>query len=73
MKLKEVIRDNDHLFMVFEFMEENLYELTKRRKDKPFPEVDIRNMVFQMLQGLGYMHKHGTCVWPRRCSCQSCG
>jgi protein kinase len=28
-KLKEVIRDNDELFFVFEYMEGNLYELMK--------------------------------------------
>lgn len=30
-KLKEVIRENDHLFMVFEYMEGNVYELMKSR------------------------------------------
>ena len=30
-KLKEVIRENDVLYFVFEFMKENLYQLTKSR------------------------------------------
>jgi serine/threonine protein kinase len=30
-KLREVIRENDVLYFVFEFMEENLYELMKDR------------------------------------------
>ena len=30
-KLKEVIRENDELFFVFEFMENNLYEMMKCR------------------------------------------
>jgi serine/threonine protein kinase len=30
-KLKEVIRENDLLYMVFEFMESNMYELMKSR------------------------------------------
>lgn len=30
-KLKEVIRENDILYFVFEFMKENLYQLTKDR------------------------------------------
>jgi protein kinase len=30
-KLKEVIREHDELFFVFEFMEGNLYQLTKDR------------------------------------------
>eukprot|EP00605_Chrysophyceae_sp_TOSAG23-4_P002236 GSChrysophyteH1.ASY1.ANO1.2480.1 assembled CDS len=36
-KLKEVIRENDELFFVFEFMEGNLYEMMKKR-DRHFPE-----------------------------------
>ena len=58
MKLKEVIRENDELFFVFEFMEANLYEITKNR-DRSFPEARIRNVVYQLLQGLAFMHKHG--------------
>ena len=57
-KLKEVIRENDELFFVFEFMEANLYEITKNR-DRSFPEARIRNIVYQLLQGLAFMHKHG--------------
>ncbi len=30
-KLKEVIRENNILYFVFEFMKENLYELMKNR------------------------------------------
>ena len=36
-KLKEVIRENDELFFVFEYMECNLYECMKKR-DRHFPE-----------------------------------
>ncbi|XP_076395830.1 serine/threonine-protein kinase MAK isoform X2 [Megachile rotundata] len=57
-KLKEVIRENDVLYFVFEYMKENLYQLMKDR-DKLFPESVIRNIVYQVLQGLAFMHKHG--------------
>ena len=57
-KLKEVIRENDELFFVFEYMENNLYESMKKR-DRHFPESEIRNIMFQMMQGLTFMHKHG--------------
>ncbi|XP_034428621.1 serine/threonine-protein kinase MAK isoform X1 [Hippoglossus hippoglossus] len=57
-KLKEVIRENDHLYFVFEYMKENLYQLMKDRK-KLFPESAIRNISFQILQGLSFIHKHG--------------
>ncbi|CAG0923501.1 unnamed protein product, partial [Notodromas monacha] len=57
-KLKEVIRENDTLYFVFEYMRENLYQLMKSR-DKLFPEQIIRNITYQILQGLMFMHKHG--------------
>jgi len=46
-KLKEVIRENDQLFFVFEFMKENLYQMMKDRYVKcfistsPFHHVDV--------------------------------
>ncbi|GER30310.1 protein kinase superfamily protein [Striga asiatica] len=57
-KLKEVIRENDVLCFVFEYMECNLYQLMKDRK-KPFSEVDVRNWCFQVFQGLAYIHQRG--------------
>ncbi|XP_053324099.1 serine/threonine-protein kinase MAK isoform X2 [Spea bombifrons] len=57
-KLKEVIRENDQLYFVFEYMKENLYQLMKDR-NKLFPESVIRNIMFQILQGLAFIHKHG--------------
>jgi len=57
-KLKEVIRENDELYFVFEYMEYNLYQLMKE-KEKLFSEPKIRNWCFQMLQALAYMHRHG--------------
>lgn len=58
-KLKEVIRENDILHMVFEHMEGNIYELMKGRNGKAFPETQIRNIMFQTCQSLNYMHKQG--------------
>ncbi|XP_035219345.1 serine/threonine-protein kinase dyf-5-like isoform X2 [Stegodyphus dumicola] len=57
-KLKEVIREDNTLYFVFEYMKENLYQLIKSR-DSPFPENVIKNILFQILQGLAFMHKHG--------------
>lgn len=39
-------------------MEGNLYELMKKR-DRPFAEPHIRNIMYQILQGLAFMHKNG--------------
>ena len=52
-KLKEVIRENDTLYFVFEYMKENLYQLMKERYDhgdKLFPEHMIRNMMYQVTE-----------------------
>ncbi|XP_064486447.1 serine/threonine-protein kinase ICK-like isoform X2 [Ornithodoros turicata] len=57
-KLKEVIREDNTLYFVFEYMKENLYQLIKDR-EKPFPEPVIRNILYQIFQGLAFMHKHG--------------
>ena len=43
-KLKEVIRENDELYFVFEYMEGNLYEMMKNR-EKHFAEAKIRNIM----------------------------
>lgn len=57
-KLKEAFRVNDELHLVFEFLEENVYQLIKDRPS-PLPESRIRSIIYQVLQGLEYMHKHG--------------
>jgi len=57
-KLREVIRENDELFFIFEFMDGNLYQLCKER-DKYLSETKIRNWIYQILQALAYCHKHG--------------
>jgi len=48
-KLKEVIRENNELYFVFEYMDANLYQAMKER-DRFFPESKIRNIM--------YVHDH---------------
>ncbi|KAL8238995.1 hypothetical protein R6Q59_015562 [Mikania micrantha] len=57
-KLKEVVRENDILYFVFEYMECSLYQLMKDRQ-KFFLEAKIKNWCFQVFQGLAYMHQRG--------------
>jgi serine/threonine protein kinase len=57
-KLKEVFRINEELNMVFEFMDENVYELIRDRVT-PLPENRVRSIIGQVLQGLAYIHRHG--------------
>ncbi|XP_054744971.1 probable serine/threonine-protein kinase fhkE isoform X2 [Anastrepha obliqua] len=57
-KLKEVIRENDTLYFVFEYMKENLYQMIKDR-DTHLPEPTLKSILFQVLTGLAFMHRHG--------------
>lgn len=57
-KLKEVVRENNELFFIFEYMEHNLYHLMRERQ-RPFSEGEIRSFMSQMLQGLAHMHRNG--------------
>ena len=57
-KLKEVIRVNDDLYFVFEYLEQNVYQMIKDRTTD-LPEDSIRSVIYQTLEGLAYMHKHG--------------
>ncbi|XP_020587882.1 cyclin-dependent kinase F-4-like isoform X2 [Phalaenopsis equestris] len=57
-KLKEVIREDDVLYFIFEYMDCNLYQFIKDR-DEPFSESKIRNWCFQVFQALAYMHQQG--------------
>jgi serine/threonine protein kinase len=57
-KVKEIFRDDNKLYFVFEYMKENLYEMLKDRKS-PYPETVVRNLTYQILQAVNYMHRHG--------------
>lgn len=57
-RLQEVIREDNKLYFIFEYMKENLYEMLKHRT-KPFLESTVRNITYQVLQGLAFMHKQG--------------
>ncbi|KAK9726610.1 hypothetical protein RND81_05G226800 [Saponaria officinalis] len=57
-KLKEVVRQHNELFFIFEYMELNLYQRMKERQ-RPFSEEEIRSFLAQVLQGLAHMHNNG--------------
>jgi len=58
-KLKEMIRIEDSLYLVFEYMEKNLYQLIIDRQNKKFSEAQIKCILHQTLEGVAYMHKYG--------------
>jgi protein kinase len=55
--LKELIlTEKEELNLIFEYVNMNLYEfMTKNNRE--IPEIKIRNIIFQVLQGLNFMHK----------------
>nr|XP_027092946.1 serine/threonine-protein kinase MHK-like isoform X1 [Coffea arabica] len=57
-KLREIVRENNELFFIFEYMEHNLYQIM-REKQRLFSEEEIRGLMSQVLQGLSYMHRNG--------------
>ncbi|KAH3758969.1 CMGC/RCK/MAK protein kinase [Pelomyxa schiedti] len=57
-KLREVVRENDELYFVFEYMESNLYDRIKNRSTG-LPENKIRIIAYQVFLALEYMHKQG--------------
>ena len=57
-KLIEVIKSNDELYFVFEYLDQNVYQLMSERKTL-FNETQIRNIIYQTLQALAYIHRHG--------------
>ncbi|XP_063717375.1 serine/threonine-protein kinase dyf-5-like [Symsagittifera roscoffensis] len=56
-KLKEVIRENDELFMIFEYMKENLYDYLKRKVK--LNNATVKHVTYQVLLGLKAMHQKG--------------
>ena len=60
-RLKEVIRENEELFFVFEYMEGNLYQLMESWKNsgKFLGEQNVLCIVYQIMQGLAYVHNNG--------------
>jgi protein kinase len=59
--MKEVQLVKGTLYLVFQYMENNIYLHQKDCKDKgkSLSEDEIRNIIFQTTAGLEYMHKHG--------------
>ncbi|KAL0436703.1 UNVERIFIED_CONTAM: Serine/threonine-protein kinase MHK [Sesamum radiatum] len=57
-KLLEIVQENNELFFIFEYMDHNLYQIMKDRQES-FSEEEIRGLMYQVLQGLAHVHKHG--------------
>lgn len=58
-KLHQVFRENDHLYLVFEHLPNGSLLNTIQNHDGPFNESEIRFIIYQLLNGLNYVHKQG--------------
>ena len=58
-KIIEMIFKDKELYLIFNYMTENLYDLSKKRASKKFSENSIKSIMFQVLNGIAYMHKYG--------------
>lgn len=59
-KLLEVIKQNNKLYLVFEYMDRNILQLINiQRERRAANDIEVRNIMFQTLQGLYFMHKSG--------------
>lgn len=57
-RLLQVFRENQYLYLVFELMGDSLLK-TMNKKNGPFSEEEVRHIIYQVLQGLAYVHKQG--------------
>lgn len=64
-KLKEVVRENTELFLIFEYMDLNVYQITRLRSEQVgnvqniFNDKEVRSIMSQTLLGLQAIHKGG--------------
>ena len=72
-KLKEVVRENTELFLIFEYMDQNVYQIMRSRSEalgvlpsgqhngptNIFTEKEIRSVMAQTLLGLQAIHRGG--------------
>lgn len=56
--LKEVIRQNDMVYLVYEVMESNLHEFL-RAQAEPLPESTIRSLAYRLLVAVRHVHACG--------------
>ena len=54
--MKELILEDDELNLIFEFSGINLFDHMMNNR-KGLTELQIRNIIYQVLQGLSYMHR----------------
>ena len=56
----EIFIDNTNfqLHIVMEYMEQNLYQMMKHRKHKPFSYPSLKSILAQLLAGIKHIHSY---------------
>lgn len=57
-KLHDIILAGMRLFLVFEFVEQDLKNFLEKLKPRPVPTPYVKSFVWQLLQALAYCHTH---------------
>jgi serine/threonine protein kinase len=57
-RLRQLIYESNTVWFVFEFLPRDLLRLMREHRS-PVPESAIRRIMWQVLQGLAHMHRHG--------------
>ncbi|TNV74111.1 hypothetical protein FGO68_gene7485 [Halteria grandinella] len=58
-RLKEVIRANNKLYMIFEYMDGTIYDMILKQRANGMSEELVKSIIAQVLQGLEFLHGHG--------------
>lgn len=58
MRMLQIFREKEHLYLVFELLDKSLLK-TMEEKQSTFSEAEIRYIIHQILCGLQYIHKQG--------------
>ena len=54
-----MIRENERLCLVFEYIDANLFHVMKDRHPSRFGLYEVRSIIEQTLKGLSFMHEQG--------------
>jgi male germ cell-associated kinase len=58
-KMKEVIRSSDYLYMILELVDQDIGKLVRsmRKAGSSFSESEVRDIMYQIVVGVEYIHK----------------
>lgn len=59
LRLLQIFRENDHLYLVFECLGESLIKTMREHSSVGFTEPEIRYIIYQILSGIAVVHKNG--------------